>query len=44
MKKHYNKFLNWVSPKRRKRLLIEIIKGDEDLGLYDETFKTKEND
>ena len=41
MTKHYNKFLNWVFPKRRKRLLIEIIKGDEDLDLYDEEFKIK---
>lgn len=42
MKRYWNKFLNWVFPKRRERLLIEMMRKDEDLGLYNETFKTKE--
>ena len=42
MKRYWNKFLNWLLPNRRKRLLAEIMKRDQELGLYEETFKTKE--
>jgi hypothetical protein len=41
MKRYLNRFLNWVFPKRRKRLLIEMMRKDEELGLY-KTFNTKE--
>jgi|TARA_R110001592_G_scaffold12879_3_gene60539 hypothetical protein len=43
MKKYWNKFLNWLIPSRRGRLLAEIMKRDQELGLYDETLNTKEN-
>ncbi len=42
MKKYWNKFLNWLIPNRRQRLLEKIVKQDQELGLYDETFNTKE--
>ena len=49
MKRYWNKFLNWLLPNRRERLLAEIMKRDQELGLYDEwakeqgkNFKTKE--
>ena len=35
--KHWNKFLNKVNPRRRKRLLTEIMKRDEESGLYNIT-------
>ena len=38
----YNRVLNRIFPKRRGRLLAKIMKMDQELGLYDETFKTKE--
>ena len=44
MKKYWNKFLNWLIPSRRGRLLAEIMKQDQELGLYDETFKTKRDE
>ena len=36
LKKHWNRFLNWLIPNRRARLLSEIMKRDQELGLYDE--------
>ena len=36
MKRYWNKLLNWLIPGRRQRILSEIIKGDEELNLYDE--------
>ena len=42
MKRYWNKFLNWLLPNRRQRLLAEIMKKDQESGLYDETFNTKE--
>ncbi len=42
MRRYWNKFLNWLIPRRRARLLAEIMKRDQELGLWDETFKTKE--
>jgi len=42
MKRYWNKFLNWLLPNRRERLLAEIMKRDQELGLYDEPFNTKE--
>ena len=44
MKKYWNKFLNWLIPGRRGRLLAEIMKRDQELGLYEETFKTKRDE
>lgn len=41
MKRYWNKFLNWLIPSRRKRLISEIMKLDEELNLYDEPFNTK---
>ena len=34
LRKHWNKFLNWLIPNRRKNLLIKIMRNDEKLGLY----------
>lgn len=42
MKRHWHKFLNWLIPNRRRKIIIEMMKDDEELGLYDEPFKTKE--
>jgi hypothetical protein len=42
MKRYWNKFLNFILPNRRKRLLAEIMKRDQEFGLYDETFNTNE--
>jgi len=36
MKRRWNKFLNWLIPGRRERLLIQMIRDAEELGLYDE--------
>jgi len=36
MKRYWNKFLNWIIPNRRERLLSKIIKLDQELDLYDE--------
>jgi hypothetical protein len=41
-KKYWNKFLNWLIPNRREKLLIKMIRESEELGLYDEPFNTKE--
>lgn len=35
MKRYWNKFLNWLIPSRRERLLISIMKQDQEMGLYD---------
>ncbi len=42
LRKHWNRFLNWILPGRRARILSEIMKRDQELGLYDEvTFPVK---
>ena len=41
LNKHWNRFLNWLIPSRRSRLLSEIMKRDQELGLYDDTFHIK---
>ena len=41
-KKYWNRFLNWLFPGRRARILSEMMKRDQELGLYDEvTFPLK---
>jgi len=43
MRKYLNRFLIRLLPKRmRKKLLVEVMETDEEYGLYDEPFKTKE--
>lgn len=42
MKQYWNRFLNWLIPNRRQRILAEIMMKDQEDGLYDETFNTKE--
>ena len=45
MKKYYNKFLNWLIPGRRSRILAEIMRLDQEMGLYDkEPFKSNKNE
>jgi len=42
LRKHWNRFLNWILPGRRARILSEMMKKDQELGLYDEvTFPVK---
>ena len=36
LKKHWNRFLNWLIPNRREKLLVKMIRDAEELGLYDE--------
>ena len=43
MKRYFNKFLNWIIPKRRERLLAKIMKLDQELGLYDEPLKKNQS-
>ena len=43
MKRYWNKFLNWLIPNRKERLLSKIMKIDQELGLYDETLKKNES-
>lgn len=35
MKKYWNKFLNWLIPNRREKLLSKIMKDSQDMELYD---------
>ena len=42
MKRLWNKFLNWVIPNRRQKILIKMMKDAEELGLYDEEFNQNE--
>ena len=41
MKRYWNKFLNWLIPNRRRKILTKMIKESEKLKLYDEVFNTK---
>ena len=34
MRRYWNKFLNWLIPNRRERLLTEMMLRDQELGLY----------
>ena len=36
LRKHWNRFLNWILPGRRARILSEMMKRDQELGLYNE--------
>ena len=38
MKRYWNKFLNWLIPGRRVRILARMMKQDQELGLYDESW------
>ena len=38
MKRHWNKFLNWLIPGRRVRILARMMKQNQELGLYDESW------
>ena len=35
LRKNWNRLLNWLIPSRRARLISEIMKRDQELGLYD---------
>jgi hypothetical protein len=41
MKRYWNRFLNWLIHNRRQKLLAEMMRKDQEDGLYDEHFKTK---
>jgi len=34
IRKYWNKFLNFIIPSRREKLLSKIMKQDQELGLY----------
>lgn len=36
MKRYWNKFLNWLIPNRREKIIIKMVKQNQELGLYDE--------
>jgi len=42
MRRYWNRFLNWLIPSRKERLLTKMMKQDQELGLYAKTFKIKE--
>jgi len=44
MKKYYNKFLNWLIPGRRSRILDKMIIRNQRLGLYEDPFKSNKNE
>lgn len=35
LRRYWNRFLNWLIPGRRARLISEIMKRDQELGLYE---------
>ena len=45
MKRYWNRFLNWLIPNRRQKLLADMMRKDQEDGLYDETLDNtfKEN-
>ena len=34
LKRHWNRFLNWLIPNRRKNFLTKMMQNDEELDLY----------
>jgi len=38
MKRYWNRFLNWLIPNRRQKILAAMLRKDQEDGLYDETF------
>jgi hypothetical protein len=42
MKRYWNRFLNWLIPNRRQRLLADMMKKDQGDGLYDDYKQQKE--
>lgn len=42
MRRYWNKFLNWLIPNRREKILTKMVKQSQEIGLYDEPFNTKE--
>ena len=36
MRRYWNKFLNWLMPNRRQRILVDMMKRDQESGLYDD--------
>ncbi len=42
MKRYWNKFLNWLIPNRREKILIKMMRESEELGLYDEPSTPRE--
>jgi len=36
MRRCLNKFLNWLMPNRRQRILVDMMKRDQESGLYDD--------
>ena len=36
MRRYWNKFLNWLIPNRRQRILADMMKRDQESGLYDD--------
>lgn len=36
MRRYWNKFLNWLIPNRRQKILAKMMKHDQELGLYEQ--------
>lgn len=36
MRRYWNKFLNWLIPNRRQKILANMMKHDQELGLYEQ--------
>lgn len=41
IRRYWNKFLNFIIPNRRKKILIKMVRDAERLGLYDDNGKEK---
>jgi len=39
MKRHWKRFLNWLMPNRRQKFLADMMRKDQEDGLYNEKFK-----
>jgi hypothetical protein len=38
MKRYWNRFLNWLIPNRRQKLIAEMMRKDQKDGLYDDAY------
>lgn len=43
LRRNWNRFLNWIFPGRKARILSKMTKRDQELGLYEEDFNLKNN-
>jgi hypothetical protein len=43
MKKYWNRFLNWLIPNRRQKILAEMMRKDQEDGLYDDAYNQQKS-